>query len=94
MQKMGRSKRLVIPRLSLFFDFSLQPGEKKKICMKCCLLCNLEDFDFFDLEMLRPRENDALGQSGVVGVREAKVREIDGVCVAVIGITLHSDYQT
>jgi hypothetical protein len=34
--------------------------------------------------MRRTRENDAVGQSGVVGGRDAKKNETVGVCVALI----------
>jgi hypothetical protein len=41
--------------------------------VKCYLGYNLEDFDFFDLEIPRTRENNIRGQSGVVGVNDAKL---------------------
>jgi hypothetical protein len=52
---------------SPFPDFLLLHVSKRKIVM-CCLSCNLEDFDFLDLEIRRTRENDFRVQSGVIGV--------------------------
>jgi hypothetical protein len=56
----------------------------QRVCLKGCLVCNLEDFDFFDLEIVRTRENDILFQSGVVGVTSAKLSVTVGVCVAIV----------
>jgi hypothetical protein len=47
----------------------------------CCLGCNLEDLDFFDLEIIRTRENDPPVQPGVVGVSDAKRSPIPGAAV-------------
>jgi hypothetical protein len=57
----------------------------RRVCLKGCLVCDLEDFDVFDLEFPRTRENDKLVQFGVVGVRAAKGSVTVGVCAAVIG---------
>jgi hypothetical protein len=40
--------------------------------VKYCLGCELEDINFFDLEILRTRENDLPVQSGVSDVRAVK----------------------
>jgi hypothetical protein len=42
---------------------------------KSCLFCDLKDFDFLHLEIVRTRENRAPAQSGVVGVNVAKGSE-------------------
>jgi hypothetical protein len=52
---------------------------------KGCLVHDLENFDFFNLEIARTRENRLPAQSGVVGVSVAKGSVTADVCVAVIG---------
>jgi hypothetical protein len=52
--------------------------------VKWWLVCDLEDFNFFDFDFLRTRENDVPGQSGVVGVNGAQVTPTAGACVSVI----------
>jgi hypothetical protein len=50
---------------------------------KRCLVCDFEDFDFFDLEMHRTGEKRLPVQSGVVGVTHTKDVSVTlGVCVA------------
>jgi hypothetical protein len=55
------------------------------ICVKSCLVCDLEDFDFFNLEIPPTREKDNLIQSGVIRVSDAKASATVNICVAVIG---------
>jgi hypothetical protein len=64
--------------------FALPRASKKKICVKCCLGFNLEDFNFFDLEILPTRENDVFVQFGVVRVSVAKGSATVAVFVAAI----------
>jgi hypothetical protein len=57
---------------------------------KCCLVDDFEDFNFFELEIHRTRENRLPVQSGIVNVNISgaiKISQIVGVCVAVIGNT-------
>jgi hypothetical protein len=68
-----------------FLIFLIPEAEKSKIYIKTCSVCNLEDFNFFDLEIQRTWENEIVVQSGVVGVTDAKGSETVGVCVAVMG---------
>jgi hypothetical protein len=71
--------------LSHFLIFKFQKPRRAAFLCKSCLVGDLKDFDFFDLERLRTREKRALVQSGVVGVSLAKARTATaGVCVAVI----------
>jgi hypothetical protein len=51
---------------------------------KGCLVCDLEDFNFFDFEIPRARENHQPVQSGIIRVKEVKGSETVGACVAVI----------
>jgi hypothetical protein len=76
--------RIIERRYGYFCHFCNSESRKNRIWVKSCLLCNLEDFNFFDLEKYRTRENDLLGQSGVVDVRAAQMSVTVSVCVAVI----------
>jgi hypothetical protein len=68
----------------LIFLFLLFRGRtRKRFLVKFRLGCNLQDFNFFDLESRRTRENDLPVQPGVVGVRVAKLSGA-GICVAAI----------
>jgi hypothetical protein len=67
-----------------FRVFTIPKAQANRICVKICLLCDVENFNFFHLEILRTRENDVIVQSGVVGVSAAKGSETVGVYVAVI----------
>jgi hypothetical protein len=71
-----------------FLDFRISTIPKAhadKICVKSGLLCDFENFNFFDLEILRTRENDVIVQAGVVRLSVAKESGTEGVCVALIG---------
>jgi hypothetical protein len=69
-------------QFSLFLEFWTR--RRTEFGWMCCLSSDLEDLDFFDLEILRTRENDVSVQSGLVDVRDAKVSFIAGVPVAII----------
>jgi hypothetical protein len=79
-------------RFRLFFFFfihsfshfrdSRSAGEQE-LRGKYCLVCDFEDFNFFDLQILRTCENDSPAKSSVVGVSGAKGSPTEGVCVAV-----------
>jgi hypothetical protein len=51
---------------------------------KCPLVGDLEDLNFFNLEIFQTRENDHIVQFGVVGVSIVKVNVTAGICIAVI----------
>jgi hypothetical protein len=65
--------------------FAIPKAHANRICVKSCLLCDLEDFNFFDLEKFRTGENNTIVQFGVFHIRVAKGTETAGVCVATIG---------
>jgi hypothetical protein len=68
-----------------FRVFTIPKGEANRIYVKSCLLCDLENFNFFHLEMIQTRENDVPIQSSVIGVSAAKGSVTETVCMAVIG---------
>jgi hypothetical protein len=73
-----------------FLDLSIcgiSPASHKKIHVKICLLSNLENFDFFDLKMIRTCQKSHPVESAVIDLRMARAIEISqtfGVCVAII----------
>jgi hypothetical protein len=87
-KKWNPRKRPFTWQFRLFFRFSLVAlprAENKKICVKCCLGCDFEDFNLCDFEIPRTREKDAILHSSVVGVGHAKIVSVTaGACVAVI----------
>jgi hypothetical protein len=74
--------------MAFFFDLShfqfFRQG-RAGVVWKGCLVRDLEDFDFFDLETRQTRENHPPVQSSVVGVSGAKSSPTVGVCATVIG---------
>jgi hypothetical protein len=58
----------------LAFSILTIPGHNPTgFAWKRCLVCDLEDFDFFDLETQRTCQKRSPVQSGVVDVTAAKV---------------------
>jgi hypothetical protein len=71
----------------IFFDprlVTIPKVQANRIYMKSRLLCDFENFNFFDLEDIRTRENDVIMYSDVVGVSAAKGSATMSVCIAVI----------
>jgi hypothetical protein len=89
--KSGASRKRPFKSLFvIFFEIlisTIPEAQASRMCVKCCLVCDLEDLDFPDLELPQTRQHDFPVQSGVVGGSRAKGSGTDGVCVAVVGNT-------
>jgi hypothetical protein len=83
-QKVGKVKTTVYPAVMIFFSISQfcpSAGGEEKDLSEVLFTLSSRKLGFLCLG------NTATGQSGVVGVRGAKVSAIVGVCVAVVGNT-------
>jgi hypothetical protein len=58
--------------------------EATRICVKCCSIDDIGNFDVFHFEILSTGENDVFAQSGVVGVKIAKRSPTVAICAAII----------
>jgi hypothetical protein len=64
-----------------FWISAISEARANKICVKSCSICDLENFNFFDFERARTRQNDVLGQSDIVHIRNVKPSVPFGVWV-------------